>query len=153
MKNTPITGQSKRDLSIFQDPFKLLQNDIESLFDRLSRNTHSSSLGLNLDVCDKGKEIVIKADIPGLEEKDININLTNDLLTIQGEKKKEEKQEKDNYYLMERNYGFFSRSIQLPFQASPKDIEANLDKGVLTITVKKRQEEQEKTHKIEIKKS
>ncbi len=145
MKNIPVSDQSKK------DPFKLLQYEIDSLFNNFTSNINPSSLGLNLDVCDKGKEILIKADVPGLDERDISINLTNDLLTIQGEKRKEEKEEKDNYYLMERNYGFFSRSLRLPFQANPKDIEANLKKGVLTITIKKRQEEQDKTHKIEVK--
>jgi HSP20 family protein len=90
MKNISITGQSKRDLSIFQNPFNLLQYDIDSLFDRFASNINPSSLGLTLDVCDKGKEIIIKADAPGLDEKDISINLTHDLLTIQGEKKKNE---------------------------------------------------------------
>ena len=144
MRITNLTQKNKNETSLYQDPFKIFKYDMDSLFNFFARNTIPSSLNLRFDICDKGKEIVIITDVPGL---------TNDILTIQGEKKREEKQEKDNYYLLERNHGFFSRSLQLPFQANPKDIEANLDKGVLTITIKKLQEDQEKTHKIEVKKS
>ena len=153
MRITNLTQKNKNETSLYQDPFKIFKYDMDTLFNFFARNTIPSSLNLRFDICDKGKEIVIITDVPGLKEKDISINLTNDILTIQGEKKREEKQEKDNYYLLERNHGFFSRSLQLPFQANPKDIEANLDKGVLTITIKKLQEDQEKTHKIEVKKS
>jgi len=150
MRLSNLISSSKHDLSPFQDPFELFRSEIDSL---ISRSFKSSLINLDLDVCDKGEEVVIKADVPGLEEKDISINLTNDLLTIQGERTREKKKEEDNYYLMERNYGSFSRSIRLPFQINQEDIEAKLDKGILTITVKKPREAQNQPKKIEIKSS
>lgn len=147
MRLGELIKREDKKLSPLRDPFELFRQEIESIF---NRSVRSSLVGLDLDVCDTGKEIIIKADVPGLEEKDMSLNLTKDIITIQGEKRREEKKEDDNYYLRERSYGSFSRSVQLPFQADPDDIEAALDKGILTITVKKPKEAQDNPKKIKI---
>jgi HSP20 family protein len=148
----------RRSLTSRPDPFEALRREIDALFDRPwgSLFTPSTSMGsgytgyLSLDVYDKDDELIVKADTPGLDEKDLSINFSNGLLTIQGEKKIEERDQKENYFLMERSYGQFMRSIQLPFQADPKDIKAKLENGVLTITIKKPKEAMDKVSKIKI---
>ena len=81
------------------------------------------------------KEIVVKADLPGLDEKDINLTIHNGVLSLRGEKKSEHTDERDNYHMMERSYGSFQRSIRLPDTIDEDKVEARFDKGVLTVTL------------------
>lgn len=111
--------------------------------------------GLPLDIKETEKEIIVKADVPGVESKDIDINLKEGVLTIKGEKKeeKEEKDEKDgNRYYMERRYGCFSRSVSLGSEVDRENIKADLKDGVLTVTLLKKEDEKKKEIKIEVKK-
>jgi HSP20 family protein len=89
-----------------------------------------------------------KAELPGLDAKDVEITLRDNVLTIQGEKKFEDEEKKDNYHRIERSYGSFYRTISLPGNVNEDDVKAKFEKGVLTITMSK--SEQEKGEKIEI---
>ena len=107
-----------------------------------------------MDVTETDKEIELTAELPGLEEKDVQVNVSDNALTIKGEKKaeKEEKEEKDkdkNYRLFERSYGSFYRSIELPTGINPDAIKAALSNGVLKVIVPKPAPAQVK--KVEIK--
>jgi HSP20 family protein len=83
------------------------------------------------------KEIEITAELPGLEEKDVQVNLADNVLTIRGEKKAEKEEKEKNYHMIERSYGSFSRSIELPAGIDPNAVKATIDKGVLKVTVPK----------------
>jgi HSP20 family protein len=153
MRLTNLIPFSTKDTSFYRDPFKALREQIDSLFERNYNDLSpllSSSRILNLDVCDKGEELIISTEVPGVSEKDLSININNGILTINGEKKMEKKEDKDSYYLMERSYGSFSRSLQLPFQADPDQIKAKLQDGVLTVSVKKPKEVAESSRRIKI---
>jgi len=93
--------------------------------------------------------------LPGVDEKDVDVTLADDVLTIRGEKKSErEEQDKDrNWHVVERSYGSFSRAIPLPFEPDAAKVEAKFDKGVLRIRLPKSEEVTKKEQKIEIKKT
>ena len=102
-----------------------------------------------VDIKETDTEIVVKAEVPGMDAKDINISVTGEVLTIKGEKKAELEEKEENYHLIERSHGSFSRSLVLPAAVDMDKIEAKYDKGVLTVSCPKREEVKPKA--IEIK--
>jgi HSP20 family protein len=103
----------------------------------------------SVDISEGRKDITVKAEIPGVEAKDIDISLNGKLLTIKGEKKQEKEEKEENYHRMERSYGYFNRTIKLPSEVDPEKVDASYKKGVLKIELKKTKESE--TKKIEIK--
>ena len=107
----------------------------------------------SIDVKENDKEFIIKAELPGVEEKDIDVTVTNDAVTIKGEKK-EEKEDKDkNYYYMERSYGSFCRVIPLEAEIDSGKAEARFKNGILDIKIPKNQSAKAKGTKVSIKTS
>jgi len=104
-----------------------------------------------LDVSETGNSIIVKAELPGLEAKDIDVSLSGDLLTIKGEKRKEEEEKGEQYHYSERYYGSFQRSFRLPTTIKSDKIEASFEKGVLKITLPKTEEAKKKEIKIKVK--
>jgi HSP20 family protein len=104
-----------------------------------------------VDVAENERAFEITAELPGLAEKDIELTLSNDILTIKGEKSEEKEEKKKDYYLSERRYGSFQRSFRLPEGVDADKIEAAFKNGVLTITLPKTAEAQKKLRKIEVK--
>jgi len=102
-----------------------------------------------MDVSETADQIVVKAEVPGIDPQNINITLTGDVLAIKGEKKSEREETKESYHLVERSYGSFSRSLTLPAAVNADKIDAKYEKGVLTITCPKK--ERVKPKAIEIK--
>jgi HSP20 family protein len=144
-----------RDRSIAANPFMSLQREIDRLFDDFTRGfptlagSGGTTLMPSMDVTETDKEIEITAELPGLEETDVQINLSDNLLTIRGEKQAEKEQKDKNYRLVERSYGSFERTLELPEGISADAIKANISKGVLKVTVPKPAPAQAK--KIEVK--
>ncbi|MFO8083807.1 MAG: Hsp20/alpha crystallin family protein [Desulfobacterales bacterium] len=101
-----------------------------------------------VDVSETDDHFIVRAEVPGMDKDDINISLSNGLLTIQGEKKQEKKEEKENYRFVESRYGSFSRSFRVPGGVDADKIDANYKDGVLKVTIPK--SEEEKSRKIEI---
>lgn len=101
-----------------------------------------------LEVKENDDKIEVKAELPGIEPKEVDIHLERGYLTIKGEKKQEKKEEKDNYVHMETSYGSFSRTIPLPSEVAPDKVKAKYKKGILTITLPK--SEKTKPKKVEI---
>jgi HSP20 family protein len=129
-------GVARRDAN----PFLSLQQEVERLFDDFARGFPAfgpTSLTPSMDVTETDKEIELTAELPGLEEKDVQINLADNVLTIRGEKKAEKEEKDKNYHLVERSYGAFSRSIELPGGVDADKIKATITKGVLKVTVPK----------------
>jgi HSP20 family protein len=97
----------------------------------------SSMLAPRIDVKETDKEIIIAAELPGTNEKDISLTLQNGVLTIQGEKTVEYDEEKENYRVMERSYGSFQRSLRLPDTVDEDKVEARFENGVLKLSLPK----------------
>jgi HSP20 family protein len=104
-----------------------------------------------LDVRESSNAVVVEAELPGVDEKDVSVTLANGILTIKGEKKHEKEDKGENYYLSERSFGSFERSIRLPDTIDEGRIEAKFDKGVLTVTAAKKPEAVKAERRIEIK--
>lgn len=101
-----------------------------------------------VDVSESENEIMVKAELPGMEAKDVDITLENNQLLIKGEKRFEEEEKKENYHRIERSYGSFFRSIPMPVKVKAEGIKAKFEKGILNITLPK--DEAAKSRKIEI---
>jgi HSP20 family protein len=106
-----------------------------------------------IDMTEDEKSIYVTAELPGLDEKDIDINLSKDSLTIKGEKKEEKEEKGKESYYMERSFGSFTRVLPIPADINPDKVEATFRKGVLNITLPKVQKEKKEQKKIEIKSS
>ncbi len=102
-----------------------------------------------VDVSETDGHVIVRAEVPGMEKDDINVTLSDGLLTIHGEKKQEKEEEKENYRFVERRYGSFSRSVRVPDGVDAEKIEASYKDGVLKVSIPKG--ESEITRKIEIK--
>jgi HSP20 family protein len=96
-------------------------------------------------------KVMISAELPGVDEKDVDISVKDDMLTISGEKKSEKEFKEGEGYRTERSYGRFSRSVNLPFNIDPDAVEARFDKGVLKLTIPKPAEAEQQVKKIQIK--
>ncbi|SFU21461.1 Hsp20/alpha crystallin family protein [Mesorhizobium sp. YR577] len=151
-------------------PFESLRREIDRLFDNLhplERRIPStrSLFGVELpglthavwpvapamDLVEKEKEYEITAELPGIDEKDVEIKLANHTLTIKGEKKEESEEKEKDYYLSERHYGSFQRSFQVPEGVDADKIEANFAKGVLKVKLPKSPAAQQSEKKITVK--
>jgi len=104
-----------------------------------------------VDVKEEDKEIIVSAELPGMDQKDIDVTVTNDSIRISGEKKHEKEEEEKDYYRHERFCGSFDRVIDLPAEVEEDKAEAEFSKGVLTIRLPKSEEAQTKHKKIKIK--
>ncbi len=106
--------------------------------------------GPRVDIYDSGKELVLKADVPGIKKEEIDIHLTDNVLTISCETKREEKVEREDYYRYERRHGSFFRRFELPYDIDSEHIKAHLEDGVLEIKLPRTAEAQGKTRKITV---
>ncbi len=104
-----------------------------------------------MDLVEKDKEYEITAELPGIDEKNVEIKLSNNTLTIKGEKQEEKEQKDKDYYLSERRYGSFQRSFQLPEGVDVDKIDASFAKGVLTVKLPKTAEAHKAEKKITVK--
>jgi HSP20 family protein len=100
---------------------------------------------------DKEQEVVITAELPGLDSKDFDVTLSGDVLTIKGEKKDEREEKNGDMQYLERRFGSFSRSVRLPFEAADEKVDAKYEKGVLTVRVPKPAELAKAARRIEVK--
>ena len=133
------------------DPFRREMEDMIRAFDR---NLPTLSVGAKapaINVAETADAIEVTAELPGVDEKDIKVNLDGNRLTISGEKKQETKKDEKDWHVEERSNGSFYRSMSLPFNPPDHAIEAHLDKGILHVTVKKPAEAAKGAKTIEIK--
>jgi HSP20 family protein len=123
-----------------------LRSDIDSIFDEFfGRNMDSEiepwgaviSSSPDIDMEENDREIIVKAEIPGLEPNDFQISLDDNALIIKGEKREEKKEERKNYHMTERRYGSFYRSIPLPSEVDSNKVKASYNKGILEVSLPK----------------
>ena len=105
---------------------------------------------VELDVYEEKDEIVAKAEVPGLEKEDIEVSIADSTLTIKGEKKKEEEVKEEDYYRLERSYGSFVRSVELPREVQADKVKATFKNGVLEIRMPKSEEAKKKEIKVKV---
>jgi HSP20 family protein len=140
------------------DPFRemsTLQDRMNRLFsDQLGAITHDEALTgafvPPVDVYEDENSIQVRLEVPGIDEKDIDIRLENNVLTIRGERKFEKDEKEENFHRVERRYGSFTRSFTLPATVNPEDVQAEYDRGVLKIHLAKRAEAKPKQIKVNI---
>ncbi len=120
------------------------ERDMDRLFERFFRGGTLAPFGESwgtfspsVDVVETNDQIKVSAELPGLDDRDIEVSLDRGVLTISGEKSEEHKEERENYYRAERTYGSFRRSIPLPAEVNEDEVEAVFQNGVLTITLPK----------------
>lgn len=142
----PLTGFQRRMNDLFEDFFK--GGDEWPLACGLSGKTDFIP---KIDVTESDKGIKVTAELPGLSEKDVEVLLDNNVLTIKGEKHEEHEQKENHHHYVERKYGSFYRSIPLPAEIEQDKIEASCNNGVLTISLPKKSLTGSQAKKIPIK--
>lgn len=105
----------------------------------------------SVDIYETEDAIVIKAELPDVDQKDIEVRIEDNTLTLKGERKHEGEVKKENYHRIERYFGSFQRSFSLPTNIQQDNVSASCDKGVLTITLPKREDNKPKQIKVEVK--
>lgn len=138
------------------DPFRninTLQDQMNRLFDTAFPARPEEALTTwapSVDIYETENELVLKADLPDIDEKDLDVRVENNMLTIRGERKFEQKVKEENYLRIERSYGAFSRSFSLPNTVNGEAIKAEYKNGVLTVSMPKRAEAKPKQVKINV---
>jgi HSP20 family protein len=151
-------------------PFDALRREVDQLFDDFGQNlwdfpARRSLFGFEppwrreavwkaapaVDVVEGEKTYEITAELPGMDEKNIEVKVANGNLTIKGEKQEEKEEKKKDYYLHERHFGSFERSFEIPEGVDADKIEASFKKGILTVMLPKKPEAQKPEKKIEVK--
>jgi len=151
-------------------PFETFRREVDRLFEDFGRDLWSSPFrrptfnvepfwrgelkftgAPAVDIAEKDNAFEITADLPGMDEKNVEVQVANGNLTIKGEKKEEKEEKKKDFYLHERHFGSFERSFSIPDGVDADKIEANFKKGVLTVTLPKKPEAQKPAKKIDVK--
>jgi len=153
-KNIPIRREEDH-------PVYSLQRTVNRVFDNFFEGFSLSSFGSledrmrsftpRVDISESDKEFQVTAELPGMDEKNLDISLANSVLTLKGEKKEEKEDKRKDYYRMERSYGMFRRTIPLPEGVDLEKVEASFREGVLTVTLPKMVEAQKERKRIPIK--
>lgn len=150
---------SPRDGHFDETPLLSLQRDINRVFDDFWHQFERPSLGWNgglgngaprTDVSETDDDVDISIELPGLSEKDVEVNVTDDVLTIRGERKEEKEDKSRGYHVSERSYGSFHRMVPLPPGVDTDKAEANFKNGLLTVHFPKTPEAKAKVKRIEV---
>jgi len=136
-----------RGVNTLQDQFNRLFNDV---FDRKGEESSLTAWAPAVDIYETELELVVKADLPEVDPKDLDIRVENNILTIRGERKFEKKVNEDNYLRVERAYGSFARSFTLANTVNSDAIKADYQNGALTLTIPKREEAKPKQIKVNV---
>lgn len=150
-KSLPIKREERDIFSLFRDEMNRLFDNFFRGFEIEPFEAGFGTFRPNVNVVEDEKEIKVSAELPGVDEKDIEVSLSKDSLTIKGEKKEEKEDKGKNYYRMERSYGSFCRTIPLPVEIDADKVKAQFKKGVLTVTLPKTAKTIEETKKIPVK--
>ena len=135
--------------------FSTLQDRINRLFRETQGNSQdetltSSSFAPAVDVYEDEHNVTLKIEVPGIDEKDIDVRIENNTLTVHGERKIEKEEKEENYRRVERQYGSFTRTFNLPPTVDAEKVQADYDKGVLKITLPKKAEAKPKQIKVNV---
>jgi len=153
--------ETRPETAFSNDPFFRLQSEMNRLFDdalggftapSMLREAGDNARAPRIDVREAENAIEVEAELPGVNEDDLDVQLHDNLLTIRGEKKFERKNENEgDYRIMERAYGSFARTMSLPYEVDPETVEATFRNGVLKLTLPKPAEARQTSKRIAIK--
>jgi HSP20 family protein len=152
--NKPQAPSTRED---FFDPFVTFRREMDRMFDDFFggglRHVQSGWQAITpaVDINETDKEIVISAELPGVTEKDVEVSLAGDMLTIRGEKRSQHEEKNGDSTYMERRFGSFSRSVRLPFEAGEEQVDAQFSNAVLTVRVPKPASLQRAVRRIDVK--
>jgi|SRR5580704_16710470 HSP20 family protein len=139
------------------DPFRdvlSLQNRLNSLFQEYNRGEGdaltTAAFVPPVDVYEDEHQIVLKLEVPGMKESDLDVQLENNVLTVKGERKFETEEKEENFHRIERRYGSFYRSFTIPSTVNPDSVKASYEAGVLKVELEKRAEAKPKQIKVEL---
>jgi HSP20 family protein len=139
------------------DPFRdviALQNRVNSIFRDFNENGDAQSTTASftpaVDVYEDPQKVVLKLEVPGIDEKDLDVRVENHTLTVKGERKFEKEEKEENFHRIERRYGSFYRAFTLPQTVDTENVQANYNAGVLKLELKKKAEAQPKQIKVNI---
>jgi HSP20 family protein len=163
MAKTEITKPTGATPARQRDIFSAMRDEMDRMFERFEygwptrwpamMRREAAITVPELDVRENPNSFVVEAELPGVDEKDVTVTLSNGVLTIKGEKKHEKEEKGESYHMMERSYGTFERALRLPDTVDDTKVEAKFEKGVLKVTAAKKPEAVKAERKIEIKKS
>ena len=128
-----------------------LQDRVNSIFQDFAGDNQSvtaASFAPAVDVYENGEKLVLKLDIPGIKEEDLDIRVENQTLSVRGERKFESEEKEENFHRIERRYGSFYRSFSLPTSVDTENVQADYDAGVLKLELKKKASAQPRQIKI-----
>ena len=138
------------------DPFRevvALQNRMNSLFRDMNEGDSplsTASFVPAVDIYEDEKKVMLKLEVPGIEQKDLDVSVENNTLTVKGERKFEKEEKEENFHRIERRYGSFFRAFTLPTTVNTEDIHASYNAGVLKLELAKKPEAQPKQIKINV---
>jgi len=138
------------------DPFRdvvALQNRVNSLFREMNEGDSPLTTGSfvpAVDIYEDPKKVVLKLEVPGIEEKDLDVLVENNTLTVKGERKFEKEEKEENFHRIERRYGSFYRAFTLPSTVDTENVAASYNAGVLKLELKKKAEAQPKQIEIKV---
>jgi HSP20 family protein len=140
------------------DPFRelaQLQDRVNRLFQETSTGSHDEGMTTTsfippVDIYENEQSIVLKVEVPGVEQKDLDIRIENNTITIRGERKFEKDVKEENFHRVERRYGSFQRSFTLPNTVNTENASADYDNGILKVTLQKRAEAKPKQIKVNV---
>jgi HSP20 family protein len=139
------------------DPFRevvALQNRVNNLFREMNDEGDSplttASFVPAVDVYEDAKKVVLKLEVPGIDEKDLDIRVENNTLTVKGERKFEKEEKEENFHRIERRYGTFYRAFTLPSTVDTEHVQANYENGILKLELSKKPEAQPKQIKVNV---
>jgi HSP20 family protein len=138
-----------------RDPFYDLQHRINEMFDGMLDGFGRSSddapgISPKFDVTETAKEYKVTAELPGMDKRDVEVTLDNNVLRIRGEKKEEREEDREGVHISERRYGSFQRAFSLPDTAEGEKIKADFKKGVLTLCIPKSETAKAQVKRVEI---
>ena len=157
-KDVTVTGP-KRDLQKYSSPFEEMERMFNDFFQQRFfapswmprfKFPELADVSTSVDMFEEGDNLVIKAELPGMKKEDINVDLKDDVITISGEKKSEEKTERKDYHRVERSFGSFTRRLQLPVEIKADKVEASFKDGVLVIRMPKSEAAKQNAKKIAV---
>jgi HSP20 family protein len=132
-----VQRETRRD----EDPFDLLHREVNKLFDTYCRGVgrldRHPDMSAGFELSEAEDEVQVKVELPGMDEKDIQITLDEDMLTIRGERKEQKETKKRNYHVSELRYGGYSRTVPLPAEVDAGKAKARFKRGVLTLNLPK----------------
>jgi HSP20 family protein len=136
-----------REFSTLQDRMNRL---FRESFEGQEQSLSTSSFAPAVDVYEDEHNVALKIEVPGIDEKDIDIRIENNVLTVHGERKIEKEEKEENFRRVERQYGSFTRTFTLPNTVDTENVQANYDKGVLKINLPKKAEAKPKQIKVNV---